>query len=290
MANLNNLADPVIIVRLQEGLADRHRLPLSHVISVLDEVRQMVTEVGREIQSEKGVEGQVDFGLELIAGNDGIVFRQGSVEAAIAITTNVQNGFLAAQKVVKTVEQLRTSRKTQGEVDPLIVRRLSRIARVQRPDKTRLGIAVRAPEQRTPDFATVFDQAAIDCVRALQSPTFTIEGLTLFGKLTELRDKDEEEDSKRGFWGELKRENGESWRVQFKLGDLDAVTQLFRKQVSVTGKAFYFRSQSPKLIAQTISAEQERDYEGAFDEIFGSDKELYGNADFAELLKEMRGE
>ena len=41
--------------------------------------------------------------------------------------------------------------------------------------------------------------------------------------------------------------------------------------------------------AQLITQEPERDYEEAFDELFGCNKELYG-ADFDTLLKEMRGE
>lgn len=283
--------DPVLVVSLREGLADRHRLPLGHVISVLEEVRQMVMEVGREIQSEKGIEREIDFGLELLAGENGIVFKKGSVEAAIAITTNVGDGFLAAQRVVRTVERLREPRaaETHEDLDYRIVRRLGRIANIQRTDKTHLALSVRAPaERKLPPLSTILDQTAIDSVRFLQVPTFTVEGMRIFGKLTQLRDRDEEEESKRGFWGELKRENGESWRIQFKSGALDAVTRLFRKQVSISGKAIYFRSQSPKLVAQEITLEPERDYEEAFDELFGCYRDVY-NSDFNRLLEELRG-
>lgn len=283
--------DPIIVVRLLEGLADRHRLPLNHVISVLEEIRQMVTEAGRAIRNENGDDSAPDFGLELVAGEDGVVFKEGSVQASIAITTNVQEGFLAAQKIVKTVELLRVKNPTKGDsnVDYSIVRRLGRIARIQRTDKTRLALSVRRPMENHRDYSTVFDQTAVDSVRSLQAATFTIEDMTLNGKLTQLRDKDYEEDSRRGFWGELARENGESWRVQFKMSDVGTVSQLFRKQVSITGKAYYFRAQSPKLVAERIVVEQERDYEKAFDDLFGCDKELF-NSDFASLLNELRGE
>jgi hypothetical protein len=291
--------DPIIFVKLQEGLADRHRLPLNHVIGVLEEIRQMVTEAGREIQRERGIERPTgDFGLELIADDDGIVFRQGSVEAAIAITSDVSDGFLAAQKIVNTVERLREERQkktpTKEDFDHGIVRRLSRIARIQRTDRTRLAISVRPAKSETlvpalPDYSTVFDQVAIDQVRSLQAPTFSVDGMVIFGKLTELKDRDEEENSIRGFWGELKRENGEAWRIQFKAGDADAVTRLFRKQVTISGKAYYYRAHAPKLVATETKAEHERDYEAAFDELYGCDKNLY-KSDLSTLLKEMRGE
>lgn len=287
--------DPIIIVKLQEGLADRHRLPLNHVISVLEEVRSMVTEAGREIQRERGLEKPTDFGLELIAGEDGIVFKQGSVEAAIAITTDIQDGFLAAQKIVRTVEGLRAERGKRLPTEDFnigIVRRLNRIARIQRTDHTKLSLSVRAPRtdhEEKADYSTLFDQTAIDFARSLQAPTFSIEGMTLFGKLTQLRDKDESEESGRGFWGELIRESGESWRIQFKASDVDTAARLFRKQVAVTGKAFYFRALSPKLLAQQIVAETERDYEKAFDELYGCDRDFY-RSDLASLLKELHEE
>lgn len=289
-------SDPIIVVKLQDGLADRHRLPLNHVISVLEEVRNMVTDVGREMQRERGLEKLGDFGLELLAEEGGIIFKKGSVEAAIAITSNVQDGFLAAQKIVKTVEQLRSETRKMAaseDLDVSIVRRLSRIARIQRTDKTKLALSVRAPrhteQEHTPDYSALFDQAAIDNVRSLQAPTFSVEGTMLFGKLVQLRDKDEEEESHRGFWGELTRENGEQWRIQFKATDVDMAAHLFRKQVAVTGKAFYFRAQSPKLVAQKIVPETDRDYEKVFDELYGCDKEFY-KSDLASLLRELRGE
>ena len=69
---------PLFVVRLEKGLADRQRLPLAHVISVLEEVRQMILDAGRELQADIGIEQPVlDFGLELIAGPDGVVFQPG---------------------------------------------------------------------------------------------------------------------------------------------------------------------------------------------------------------------
>jgi hypothetical protein len=39
--------------------------------------------------------------------------------------------------------------------------------------------------------------------------------------------------------------------------------------VVVTGKAVHYRIATPKIIADTIAADAERDYETAFDEVFG---------------------
>ena len=98
---------PVFTIKLQKGLADRQRLPLADVIAVLEEVRQMIADMGREIQRDRGIEKPTgDFGLELLAGPRGILFKSGSVQAHVAITSNIDTGILAAQRVVTTVDSL----------------------------------------------------------------------------------------------------------------------------------------------------------------------------------------
>lgn len=283
---------PVFVVRLEKGLADRQRLPLQHVISMLEEVRQMIGEAGREIQREMGFERPSgDFGLELVAGSRGILFRPGSVQAHIAITQDVQLGVLAAERVVNLVDRL--GKKDLQEIDDptekQIVRRLNRIAKFQRTDKTELVMAVQKPSVQMVEQA-IFGDAAIDKIRSLQTPVFEMEGLTVFGKLYELRDRDEEdEENDRGFWGELRRENSETWRIQFASSDTEKAVSLFRKQVAVTGLAKYYRIANPKLVVRDIVPDIERDYETAFDELFGSARETLGT-DAQALLREMRGD
>src|ERR1039457_464423 len=75
--------DPTIFVDLTEGLADRNRLPLSHVIKVLREVESMVNDVGSRILHERGLEDQnPNFGIEIVAENS-VAFKTGSVRATI---------------------------------------------------------------------------------------------------------------------------------------------------------------------------------------------------------------
>ena len=53
----------------RKGLADRKRLPLAHVIRTLQEVDELIREVGRQVQKERGIENPTgDFGIELLAG------------------------------------------------------------------------------------------------------------------------------------------------------------------------------------------------------------------------------
>jgi hypothetical protein len=103
----NTISSPTFIVKLEKGLADRQRLPLDHVLRVLEEVRQMIIDAGREIQSDIGMEKpSAEFGLELVADPQGILFKAGSVQAEIAITSNAHIGVLAAKRVVDTVGSL----------------------------------------------------------------------------------------------------------------------------------------------------------------------------------------
>lgn len=138
-----------------------------------------------------------------------------------------------------------------------------------------------------PDPLTAtFGSAGLSSIRALQSPTFEVEGLSLYGKLVELLDRDPSEEGGKGFWGVLRKDEGELWRIQFNSSDVDQVTRLFRKQVVITGKAIYHRVATHKLVASAIDADGERDYESAFDELNG----CYKNVFSPELLKELRGD
>jgi len=134
--------EPIFTIKFNKGLADRHRLPFSHVINVLEEVRRMISAVGREIQRESGWDQPTgDFGLELVAGRGGVVFKKGSVEANVAITADVQNGVLATQRVLGMVGKLSKPNASasvfaQDQVTHKVVRNLERIARIQEVDKT----------------------------------------------------------------------------------------------------------------------------------------------------------
>ena len=250
----------------------------------------MISEAGREIEKDMGIDRPTgDFGLELVAGNSGIVFRKGSVQAHIAITEHVKIGGAAAERIIHTVEMLSSKKPLAAatQTDRNIIRRLNRIAKIQKADRTELQIVVRRPRHKPAE--AIFGEAAIAAAWTLQAPVMEVEDLTVYGKLYELRDTDPEDEGKKGFWGELRRENGEIWRIQFKASDVDKAVPLFRKQVSVTGTAKYYRIAAPKLIAQEMGVEKERDYESAFDELFGSDKDIYGD-DLDSVTREMKGE
>jgi len=296
------MPDPVFIVKFERGLADRHRLPLAHVISVLDELRQMITSVGKDLQKRHGVQNPSgDFGLELLAGRGGIVFKKGSVQAEVAITRDIPTGLLAANSVLATVQRLgrvKTPDKAdlglQDPVEQKIVRHLSKIASIQGPDKTELRLSLkRTSEQeelRPKRTTAVFGDTAVYNLRAAKLPAFATDDLTLYGRLFELKDRNRETDSNR-FWGELRLDNGENWRVQFDTKAHPDVTTLFRKQVQVTGRAYYYEAYPPKIVpkADGIAVDEERDYLAAFDELYGSAKETLGS-DFDTLLREMHGE
>ncbi|MGA2592464.1 MAG: hypothetical protein ABSH32_21340 [Bryobacteraceae bacterium] len=286
--------DPILTVKLEKGLADRQRLSLAHVIGVLDQIRNMIAEVGRDLQRQNGVpQPSGDFGLELIAGASGAVVRKGSITAHIALTQNTQAGLEATRQVVKTIELLDREELAgvdpRDQIDARIVKGLIRIARIQRLDKTEMRIALKGFGQRKPIVAR-FGESGMAAVRSLQASTFTVEDVTVYGKLIELADRDpDEDDGEKGFWGVLRRENGDCWRLQCAPADKDRVAPLFMRQVRANGTAMYYRVASTKLIVKEIEPEIDKDFDSAFDELFGSDRKLY-NADFDTLMRRMRGD
>jgi hypothetical protein len=283
---------PLLEIRLTEGLAERNRLPLEHVIRVLTEVKGMIEEAGARLRRAGGQNPDVDFGLELVAG-----FQRGSVKAQIQVTRNLALGASAIGEILETVNRLgppkRTSQKRAanvavppGDFDPRLVTRLNNIAKVQEIDRTTMRLALRVDGHRE---TAKFDKAAVKVAANLRTANFGVSGLTLFGKLRELRDKTDEDDESQGFWGELVRDNGEIWRIEFRPSDAQRAAALFRRQVYVTGDATHYKALNPKIKATDFGPDEERDYEAAFDRLYGGSEELAG-ADPAKLLHELRGE
>jgi hypothetical protein len=124
---------------------------------------------------------------------------------------------------------------------------------------------------------------------ALREPVFNEQNVTLYGRLTELKDKTLIEREGGKFWGELRRDNGERWRIEFGAHDEDTAKPLFRQQVQVTGDAFYFQTRTPKLIASEVRPDEQRDYLAAFDDLFGANKDIY-KANLQTLLSRRYGE
>lgn len=272
----------------RKGLADRKRLPMAHVIRTLQEVDELIREVGRQVQKERGIENPTgDFGIELLAGRSGMVFRPGSLQAEAAVTRDIESAEIAVMRVMATADLL--EKKQPGSIEPahaLIIRRFARISGFQREDKTELRLEWRKVGQRTK--TAKFSEAGIETIDSISGVGFTVESITLYGKLRELKDRTKIDEEGKHFWGELVADNGEVWRIFFSTSDLPQVLPLFRKQVAVTGDATYFKANNPRLIAERIVADPERDYLAAFDKHRGSDAELFGDTDVQELLKELR--
>jgi hypothetical protein len=278
----------IFVIRFDQGLAKRHRLPLDHALSALREVRLMIQEVGRQIQREKGIERATgDFGLELVGG-----IKKGSVQVDIALTQDTQNARETAEQIICTVNWLAKMGgradevKQPDEISRHVVRHLNRIAEIQRTDKTEMRLELKNGKKKR---EATFGEAAIASTEVLRSPQFQMGGTTLYGKLYELRDSSPEEEEGKYFWGELVRDNDEHWRIQFESNRANEAVPLFRKQVAVTGTAFYYPVQTPKLVAESFGPDTDRDYEAAFDELYGSKQALY-KAPLDDLLKEIRGE
>jgi hypothetical protein len=148
--------EPLFYVSLSGGLADRNRLPLSHVISVLQRIQEAIKEMGKIVQRENGVEVPTgDFGIDLLATNEGFVFRKGSVRSAAAITKDLVNGKEAIRRVMKTADHLEKKRPASiGISEEVIVPKFAAIADIQKLDRTKLEIALKVPNKRKPELVT----------------------------------------------------------------------------------------------------------------------------------------
>jgi hypothetical protein len=278
----------VFTVTFRKGLADRHRLPLDHVIRTLQELDSLIRELGRQVQRERGVEHPTgDFGIELLAGPSGVVFRKGSLKAAAAVTKDLDNADIALARLMATADLL--EKKQPASIDMSgapIIRHFARISGVQKQDHTELKFEWKKQGARVK--SAKFTDIGIQTIESISATGFTVEQITLYGKLRELVDLTKEDEEGKAFWGELVTDNGESWRVKFADSDLRNVLPLFRHQVAITGDATYFKAKNPRLVAQRVIPDPERDYVGAFDKYHGSDGDVFGETEVSELLKELR--
>jgi hypothetical protein len=134
----------------------------------------------------------------------------------------------------------------------------------------------------------VFADTGMQVVMKMAAADFQIEGLTLYGKLKGLSDRSrvEEDDD---IWGELIEERGETWRIKFKLQDVEKAKNLFTRQVVVTGNAAYFKANTPRLDVYDIKLDTPRDYVKAFDEFSKAYEEIFGDQDAQDVIADIRG-
>ncbi len=290
-ALLPKTGETLFEVVLSEGLANRNRLPLAHVIAILQRVQDAIRDVGKIIQREQGrevVDG--DFGIELLATEQGFTFRQGSVRSVAAITKDVANGKEAVKQVMRTVDHLQKKRPASiGIEGHAIIPKLAQIADIQKKDQTQLQMVLAVPRARKPQLA-VFSEPGIRTLEAISAEQTKEFGLSLYGKLRELHDRSIGDKPSKYFWGELLRDNGEVWRARFDSTQEAEVLALFRKHVVLEGDVTYFEGLSPRIDVKKAAVDESRDYEAAFDELYGCDADIYGKEDFGALIAEMRGD
>jgi hypothetical protein len=284
------LDSAVFTVIFRKGLADRNRLPLEHVIRTLQELDELLKEVGRQVQRERGVQNPTgDFGVELLAGRAGLLFQKGSVRAAAAITRDIDSAEIAVHRVIETADAL--EKKQPASIDPsgaAVIRRFARLSGWQRKDKTELRLEWKKTGQRLK--VAKFGEVGIQTIESISAADLKVENTTLYGKLRELKDRSKEPDEEgKWFWGELLTDSGETWRLRFTNADIGKVLPLFRKQVAVTGDATYFNAYNPRLDAHHIALDADRDYVAAYEKYLGSDAKVFGDATVEDLLKESRG-
>lgn len=281
---------PEFTITLSKGLANRHRLPWDHVMKVLREFKAMLEDVGRTIQRENGVQNPTgDFGIELLATAKGNVFRRGSIDTTAALTMDVANGLLAVNAIINTANAVEKKKEIVLGDDKTIriVRGLTKISEVQRQDRTDFAVKIVGPN--TPKKAAKITESGVQKLQAADAEVLHVDGLTVYGKLLELRDRSQTDDMGDYIWGELRSDGGDVWRVQFKRKDAADVIPLFTKQVMVYGNAMYFKTRSPRLDANSFKEDARRNYLAAFDEMEGADKEVYGNENLGDLIVESRG-
>lgn len=283
----------VFSIVFKKGLAEKNRLPLEDVINTLQQIQQMIRDCGRQIQRDAGIENaDGDFGIELIGGPSGLIFRKGSLKTAALITQDIPHGILAINTLIDTTDLLEKRQKNIVTPDyaEAILRRLPRVSEIQRENRTELHLAL--SQNRQILNSSKLGERGRETLKRFEAPEVGIEAITLYGRLRELRDKSRtitDEENKGHFWGELQEDSGLIWRIRFKDRDESKVLNLFRKQVEITGNATYFRTQAPRVDAADIDEDVMPDYVAAYERFNAAYRDVFGDRDTEDILDEARG-
>jgi len=277
-------------IALKKGVATRNRIPLDHMIATLRGMQNMIREVGRKIQRDAGEEPTGDFGIDLVAGETGILFRKGSLYTAAEPTKNIERAIQTFQTIVDTTDLLQKKTAKQplavSDYGEEVLRRLPKIAEIQEKDKTELHLTV--TEGRQTLSSSTFGARGLATLKSLESAEFKVEAVTLYGKLRELKDLSPSDRESKHFWGELLEDNGHYWRVLFKNSDQEEVQNLFRKQVWIAGDATYYKTQAPRLEAREIHGEPLPDYLTAFDQFSAAFADVFADAEPDEIIADIK--
>lgn len=277
-------------IAFKKGLANRNRLPLDHVITTLQQIQHMIREVGKKIQRDAGEDATGDFGIELLAGETGLAFRKGSVQAAAAVTKNIEMAIPTLNTIIHTTDLLQRKRGkeplTITEYGEEVLRRLPKVAEIQEQDRTELHMSLSQGNRIIGSSA--WGERGRATLKSLEAAEFTVEAVTLYGKLRELKDISRSDDQTGYFWGELLEDNGHYWRVRFNDSDQNKVLGLFRKQVCIAGDATYFKTKAPRVTAKEIHDEPMPDYLAAFDRFSEAYSDVFGDAEAEDVLADIR--
>lgn len=281
--------NPTFSIVFSKGMADKHRLPLSHVLESLAEIAKMIREVGIEVQKANGIETpDGDFGIELLAGETGGAFYASSVMAQAVITRDVKNGLETMSRIFAVTDTIEKKKvHTVDHFGEPVLRRLAIVGKIQAKDNTELKMHLVSGNRKKPQ-ETRFSANGAAALREMSATELAIESVTLYGKLQRLADFSESDEGK-SFWGNVREDSGKVWRVKFKIGDLAKVQKLFTKQVMIFGDAAYFKTRTPRLDVSEIREEKARDYMAALDRFQKNYGPIFKKEKVSDILNDLRG-
>ncbi len=278
-----------LAVVFHKGMADTHRLPIDQVIRTLQELQDLVREIGKRVQLQNGVdEPDGDFGLQLLGGRTGLLLKRGSLRAEAVATRDVVNARKTFAQITGNILGY-TKKPIQSESfeDSLVARRLLRISDLQKDTKTQISIILKGTG--TPRIRATLGPKTWPNLKAAALPNMRVDGITAYGKLRQINDRSKTDDRPDHFWGELIGDGHEIWRLRFQADRLPAVLPLFGKQVRVEGEAVYFGYRHPRITVRHIEKDEDRDYVAALHAMRTGAFKIFSEATTEELLAELHG-
>jgi hypothetical protein len=278
---------PRVRVSLKGGRADLRRAPVRDLVLLLDQVQDLVLELGRQLFGGDSSDTLIEQScrLELV----GLSLTSVTPELELAFDAEDhpnQIGRRAMEAACGAFVALRDSTSHAG-ISPsrIAIDRIEAMSHLLERGYARIE-ATYVHEARS--VTGVLDHELRAHLLSQEAAAVGVEGVTVRGVLYGLEDRPSEVREKRMFSGRLLDDAGEAWAVRFQQEQADMARAFWRKFVELRGNARYSRTRSPVLYVETGQIIDAKNWEQALIRYRGAWKDLYRGMSFEQIVSDLR--
>jgi hypothetical protein len=278
---------PKIRISLQGGRADLHRAPVKDLVLLLEEVQDLVLDLGRQLFGADAPEKVIEQScrLEVV----GLSLTSVSPELELAFDADEQPNHVGRRAMEAACVTLAALRDPTGYVGfvpaPGAVDRIEAMSGLLERGYARIEVAY---VQDGRSVTGVLDHELRARLLSQEAASVGVESVTIRGVLYSLEDRPSETREKKTFSGRLLDDAGEVWTARFRQEQVDLARDLWRKVIELSGNARYSRTRGPVLHVETGKVIDTPDWQQALVRYRGAWRDVYRGRSFEQIVSDLR--